>query len=168
MFALKSTPFDSKPAFYADLVDQAGHLLDGETDRIANAANFSSLLYHALADVNWVGFYFYDGRELIVGPFQGKPACVRISLNRGVCGAAARLRQTQRVADVHAFPGHIACDSASRSEIVIPLVQGDTLIGVLDIDSPILNRFDAEDEAGLSALAEVYLRAWHAGAAHGR
>lgn len=128
-------------------------------DRIANAANFSALLYHALPDVNWVGFYFFDGRELVVGPFQGKPACVRIAIGRGVCGTAAQTRSTQLVPDVHAFPGHIACDSASRSEIVIPLLQGETLIGVLDIDSPLPGRFDSEDQQGLEALAQCFLNA---------
>lgn len=167
MFALQSASFDTKAAFYDDLTQQATHLLAGEPDRIANAANFSSLLYHALSEVNWAGFYFFDGKELVVGPFQGKPACVRIALERGVCGAAARTRQTQRVADVHAFPGHIACDAASRSEIVIPLVQGDELLGVLDIDSPIPNRFDADDEAGLTRLAAVFVDACR-GVADGR
>ncbi len=168
MFALQSSAYDSKTAQYEDLVQQATHLLAGESDRIANAANFSALIYHSLTDVNWAGFYFYDGNELVVGPFQGKPACVRIALNRGVCGAAARTRQVQRVADVHAFPGHIACDAASRSEIVVPLVLGDELLGVLDIDSPSPNRFDADDEAGLIRLAEVFLDACRAGANHGR
>jgi L-methionine (R)-S-oxide reductase len=157
MFELSSTAPASKAALYANLLEQAGHLLAGETDRIANAANFSALLYHSLPEVNWVGFYFFDGKELVVGPFQGKPACVRIALGRGVCGAAAQTRTTQLVADVHAFPGHIACDAASRSEVVVPLVRGDTLLGVLDIDSPLPNRFDAEDQAGLEALAAIYL-----------
>lgn len=167
MFALQSATFDTKADFYDDLVQQATHLLAGEPDRIANAANFSSLIYHALSEVNWAGFYFFDGKELVVGPFQGKPACVRIALERGVCGAAARTRQTQRVADVHSFPGHIACDAASRSEIVIPLLLGEELLGVLDIDSPIPNRFDADDEAGLTRLAAVFVDACR-GAANGR
>jgi GAF domain-containing protein len=110
-----------------------------------------------LPALNWVGFYFFDGRELVVGPFQGQPACVRIPLVKGVCGAAASTRQTQRVADVNAFPGHIACDSASRSEIVVPLVRGDELIGVLDIDSPQLDRFDADDQRGMEAIAQIFL-----------
>ena len=148
----------SKPEQYAQLLAQAEALLHGETDRIANAANLSALVYHALPDLNWVGFYFHDGTELVVGPFQGLPACVRIPLDKGVCGAAARTRSTQRVADVHAFPGHIACDSASRSELVIPLVDGDTLIGVFDLDSPVPDRFDVEDQAGLEALAAAFLR----------
>jgi L-methionine (R)-S-oxide reductase len=148
-----------KPEQYAQLVAQARGLLDGERDRIANAANLSALVSHALPDLNWVGFYFYDGEELVVGPFQGLPACVRIPLDKGVCGAAASSRRTQRVADVHAFPGHIACDAASRSEVVVPLVHGDALIGVFDLDSPVPDRFDAADQAGLEALARVYVEA---------
>ncbi len=148
----------SKPEQYAQLLAQAEAILDGETDRIANAANLSALVYHALPDLNWVGFYFYDGTELVVGPFQGLPACVRIPLDKGVCGAAARTRTTQRVADVHAFPGHIACDSASRSELVVPLAEGDSLIGVFDLDSPVPDRFDVEDQAGLEAIAAAFLR----------
>lgn len=148
----------SKPEQYAQLLAQAEALLHGETDRIANAANLSALVYHALPDLNWVGFYFFDGTELVVGPFQGLPACVRIPLDKGVCGAAARTRTTQRVADVHAFPGHIACDSASRSEVVIPLADGDALVGVFDLDSPVADRFDVEDQAGLEALAAAFLR----------
>ncbi|HEX5755542.1 MAG TPA: GAF domain-containing protein [Arenimonas sp.] len=146
----------SKAEQYAQLQAQAEALLSGERDRIANAANLAALVYHALPDLNWVGFYFFDGRELVVGPFQGLPACVRIPLDKGVCGAAARTRQTQRIDDVDAFPGHIACDSASRSELVVPLIVGDTLVGVLDIDSPQLARFDAEDQAGLEAIARAY------------
>src|ERR1700754_1558324 len=122
----------SKPEQYAQLLEQAPGLVYGESDRIANAANLAALVYHALPDLNWVGFYFYDGNELVVGPFQGLPACVRIALGRGVCGTAAATRQTQRIADVHAFPGHIACDAASRSELVVPLYSGDELIGVFD------------------------------------
>ncbi len=147
----------SKPEQYAQLVAQARALIDGEPDRIANAANLSALVYHALPDLNWAGFYFYDGTELVVGPFQGLPACVRIALDKGVCGAAARTRQTQRVADVEAFPGHIACDAASRSELVVPLVKGDRLIGVLDLDSPRTDRFDEEDQRGLEAIAHAFL-----------
>lgn len=147
----------SKPEQYAQLVEQARGLLHGERDRTANAANLSALVYHALPDLNWVGFYFFDGRELVVGPFQGLPACVRIALGKGVCGTAALTRQTQRVPDVEAFPGHIACDSASRSELVVPLFKGEALIGVFDIDSPRLDRFDADDQRGLEALAQVFL-----------
>ena len=155
----QATLTGSKPAQYTQLLAQAQALLHGERDRIANAANLSALVYHALPGLNWVGFYFFDGDELVVGPFQGLPACVRIPLAKGVCGAAARLRQTQRVEDVNAFPGHIACDSASRSELVVPLYQGDTLLGVFDLDSPLPARFDADDQAGLEAIAQAYLDA---------
>lgn len=161
MFELSTaSPELGKAEQYALLAEQAEALLAGEPDRIANAANFSALLFHSLPDLNWVGFYFHDGSELVVGPFQGKPACVRIPLGKGVCGVAAQSRQTQRVADVHAFPGHIACDAASRSEIVVPLLDGERLIGVLDIDSPIPERFDAEDQAGIEALARVFMGRW--------
>ena len=150
----------SKPEQYAQLLEQARALLHGERDRIANAANLSALVYHALPGLNWVGFYFFDGAELVVGPFQGLPACVRIPLDKGVCGAAARTRRTQRIEDVHAFPGHIACDSASNSELVVPLVAANgTLIGVFDLDSPRRARFDADDQAGLEALANAFLQA---------
>ncbi len=149
----------SKPEQYAQLAAQARALLSGESDRIANAANLSALVYHALPDLNWAGFYFYDGTELVVGPFQGLPACVRIALDKGVCGAAARTRQTQRVEDVDAFPGHIACDSASRSELVVPLVKHDRLIGVLDLDSPRPARFDEEDQRGLETVAGIFVEA---------
>ncbi|WP_072802790.1 GAF domain-containing protein [Rhodococcoides yunnanense] len=147
----------SKTEQYEQLVQQARALVDGESDRIANAANISALVYHALPEVNWVGFYLFDGTELVVGPFQGQPACVRIALDKGVCGAAATTRETQRVADVHEFPGHIACDAATRSEVVVPLYDGDTLIGVFDLDSPVPSRFDADDQAGLEAVARVFL-----------
>jgi len=147
----------SKAEQYAQLVDQARGLMHGERDRTANAANLSALVYHALPELNWVGFYFFDGRELVVGPFQGLPACVRIAIGKGVCGTAAATRRTQVVPDVEAFPGHIACDSASRSEVVVPLFKGDTLIGVFDIDSPVLDRFDADDQQGLEALARAFL-----------
>ncbi|KAF1716992.1 diguanylate cyclase [Pseudoxanthomonas yeongjuensis] len=152
-----STLSGSKPEQYAQLAAQARALVHGEPDRIANAANLAALVYHALPGLNWVGFYFYDGNELVVGPFQGLPACVRIALDKGVCGAAARTRQTQRVADVDAFPGHIACDSASRSELVVPLVHGDALVGVFDLDSPNPGRFDEEDQQGLEAIARIFL-----------
>ena len=147
----------SKPEQYAQLLGHARALLAGEHDRIANAANLSALVYQALPHLNWTGFYFFDGTELVVGPFQGLPACVRIPLDKGVCGAAARTRTTQRVADVDEFPGHIACDSASRSEVVVPLYLGDALVGVFDIDSPVPDRFDADDQAGLEAIAQCYL-----------
>ncbi|PPV04894.1 hypothetical protein XBLMG947_3862 [Xanthomonas bromi] len=158
MFATSSLT-GSKPEQYAQLTAQAQALVHGEPDRIANAANLAALIFHSLPSLNWAGFYFYDGRELVVGPFQGLPACVRIPLDKGVCGAAASTRQSQRIADVEAFPGHIACDSASRSELVIPLVKGDALIGVLDLDSPELDRFDADDQRGLEAIAQVFVGA---------
>lgn len=158
MFAAAKPQADNKTDLYAQLVDQARGLLAGERDRVANAANFSALVYDALPDLNWAGFYFYDGRELVVGPFQGKPACVRIAIGKGVCGTAALRRETQLVRDVHEFPGHIACDAASRSEIVVPLVGvSGELIGVWDVDSPRLARFDEDDRAGMEALAAVFV-----------
>ena len=157
--SFKAAPLTgSKPDQYAQLQAQARALLQGERDRIANAANFAALVYHALPGFNWLGFYFFDGTELVVGPFQGLPACVRIPLDKGVCGAAARLRTTQRVDDVHAFPGHIACDSASRSELVIPLVRGDALIGVLDIDSDQLATFDETDREYLEKVVDLLVK----------
>ena len=157
MFA-SDTLTGSKPEQYAQLLGQARALLDGERDRVANAANLSSLIYHGLPGLNWAGFYFFDGTELVVGPFQGLPACVRIALDKGVCGAAATTRLIQRVADVHEFPGHIACDAASRSEVVVPLVAADgSLIGVFDIDSPELARFDEDDQRGLEAIALAFV-----------
>jgi GAF domain-containing protein len=147
----------SKQQQYAQLLEQARALVHGERDRVANAANVSALVYNALPALNWVGFYFYDGKELVVGPFQGLPACIRIPLDKGVCGAAASTRQTQRVADVHAFPGHIACDAASRSEVVVPLVHGGELVGVFDLDSPEPDRFDADDQHGLEAIAQAFV-----------
>ncbi|WP_433521214.1 GAF domain-containing protein [Nocardia pseudovaccinii] len=142
---------------YRQLEAQAEALVAGETDRIANAANLAALVFHALTGVNWVGFYFYDGQELVVGPFQGKPACVRIAIGKGVCGTAAETRETQLVPDVHAFPGHIACDADTRSEIVVPLVRDDILVGVFDLDSPQLNRFDDTDRKGLESIAQAFL-----------
>lgn len=144
---------------YEQLLQQATALVHGEGDKIANAANLSALVYHSLPGLNWVGFYFYDGNELVVGPFQGLPACVRIALGRGVCGTAAVTKQTQRIADVDAFPGHIPCDSASRSELVVPLYKGENLIGVFDLDSPKLDRFNAVDQQNLEALAKIFLDA---------
>jgi len=144
---------------YEQLLQQASALVHGESDKIANAANLSALVYHSLPDLNWVGFYFYDGKELVVGPFQGLPACVRIALGRGVCGTAAATRLTQRIADVDAFPGHIPCDSASRSELVVPLYKGEQLIGVFDLDSPKLDRFNEVDQKNLEALAKTFLDA---------
>lgn len=156
MFA-SATLSGTKVEQYEQLADQARGLLHGESDRTANAANLASLVFHALPGLNWVGFYFWDGRELVVGPFQGLPACVRISLGKGVCGTAASTRKTQRVADVDAFPGHIPCDSASRSELVVPLYRGDELIGVFDLDSPELDRFDEDDQRGLERIAALFL-----------
>ncbi|TNJ32926.1 GAF domain-containing protein [Arenimonas terrae] len=152
-----STLSGDKAQQYAQLLEQARGLMHGESDRTANAANLSSLVFHSLPDLNWVGFYFFDGTELVVGPFQGQPACIRIALGRGVCGTAAATRQTQRVPDVDAFPGHIPCDSASRSELVVPLYRGDTLIGVFDLDSPRLDRFDEADQHGLEAVAQAFI-----------
>jgi GAF domain-containing protein len=147
----------SKPQQYDELAQQARALLQGERDRTANAANLSSLVYHALPQLNWVGFYFYDGNELVVGPFQGHPACVRIALGKGVCGTAAVSKRTQRIADVDAFPGHIPCDSASRSELVVPLFKDGELVGVFDLDSPVLDRFDADDQRGLEEIASIFV-----------
>lgn len=144
---------------YEQLLQQASALVQGESDKIANAANLSALVFHSLPDLNWVGFYFYDGTELVVGPFQGLPACIRIALGRGVCGTAAVTKQTQRIADVDTFPGHIPCDSASRSELVVPLYKDEKLIGVFDLDSPKLDRFNDVDQQHLEAIADIFLRA---------
>ncbi|MEZ5461234.1 GAF domain-containing protein [Dokdonella sp.] len=156
-FEMTSIESADKTSFYAELASQARGLLHGERDRIANAANLAALAWHALPAINWCGFYFFDGRELVVGPFQGKPACVRIAMGRGVCGTAASTRETQMVDDVHAFEGHIACDAASRSEIVVPLILDGELLGVWDVDSPELGRFDDEDRRGMMALCEVFI-----------
>jgi GAF domain-containing protein len=142
---------------YDQLASQLRSLLTGERDLIANAANFSALLFHSLPDVNWVGFYLWKDGELVLGPFQGKPACIRIALGKGVCGTAAERRETVLVDNVHEFPSHIVCDSASNSEIVVPLVKDDRLIGVLDLDSPSLARFDEADERGLNELAAIFV-----------
>lgn len=140
-----------------DLLDgQLRALIADEPDALASAANFVALLYNALDDVNWLGIYVLRGEELVLGPFQGQPACTHIALGAGVCGTAAGKRETQRVADVHAFPGHIVCDAASRSELVVPLVAGDTLTGVLDVDSPSLDRFSEVDQAGIEKLCATY------------
>lgn len=147
----------TKKEVYQHLAEQARALLNGERDFIANAANFSALLYQALPDVNWVGFYLHKNGELVLGPFQGQPACVRIAIGKGVCGTAAQQRQTILVENVHEFPGHIACDTASNSEIVVPLVRDEKLIGVLDLDSPLPARFDDDDAAGLNQLVEIFL-----------
>ena len=163
-FTSKRYDFSNKEADYASLAEELNGLLAGEADMVANAANTAALLFDALPDINWAGFYFLRAREgldseLVVGPFQGKPACVRIPLGKGVCGTAAATRKTIVVADVHAFPGHIACDAASQSEIVVPLLKGDTLLGVLDIDSPGLARFDDADRRGLERLAALFVAA---------
>jgi GAF domain-containing protein len=142
------------------LVEQLRALIAGEPNRVANLANAAALLFAELPEINWAGFYLHDGQELVLGPFQGKPACLRIRLGQGVCGTAAEERRTVRVADVHAFPGHIACDPASRSEIVLPLVVGDRVVGVLDLDSPQLARFTAEDQTTLEAYAQTIVDAW--------
>ena len=149
----------TKAETYRELAAQLGGLYAGERNGLANTANFSALLYHSLAGVNWAGFYFLHGAELMLGPFQGRVACVRIPLGRGVCGTAAQRRETLIVHDVHEFPGHIACDAESRSEIVVPLLHRGTLLGVLDLDSPHLARFDATDGVGLNALARLLLDA---------
>ncbi|MFG0723512.1 GAF domain-containing protein [Pseudomonas sp. GLN_6] len=142
---------------YPLLVAQLQALLAGERDFIANAAQFSAFLFQELSDLNWAGFYLARGEELVLGPFQGKVACVRIPFGRGVCGAAAVTGQTQRVDDVHAFAGHIACDSASNSELVVPLFKDGRLLGVLDLDSPRLGRFSAEDQIGIEQLVQVFI-----------
>jgi len=146
-----------KSTLYAELLAQAKGLMAGEADLIANMANLSALMFNRLENVNWAGFYLYKEEQLVLGPFQGQPACIRIPMGRGVCGTAAAERTTQLVEDVHAFDGHIACDAASNSEIVIPLVLNNELIGVLDIDSPIYSRFDEDDKVGLEALAAALL-----------
>jgi L-methionine (R)-S-oxide reductase len=147
----------TKPELYTSLAEQLRSLLEGERDFIANAANLSALLYHSLPDVNWAGFYLQREGELLLGPFQGKPACVRIAMGKGVCGTAAEQRQTIMVDNVHDFPGHIACDSASNSEIVVPLIKREQLLGVLDLDSPLFGRFDDEDARGLNELVNVFM-----------
>ena len=147
----------SKLELYENLVPQLRSLLAGERDFIANAANFASLLYHSLPELNWAGFYLLKDKELVLGPFQGKPACVRIAVGKGVCGVAAAQRETVIVPNVQEFPGHIACDSASNSEIVVPLQKDGRLLGVLDLDSPQFARFDDEDAEGLNGLVDVFV-----------
>lgn len=153
MVDVNATDFES----WDTLAEQARALLAGEHHPIANAANLAALIFNTVPDLNWAGFYFVEGGELVVGPFQGQPACVRIAPGSGVCGTAMESGQTQRVADVHAFEGHIACDPNSRSEVVVPLVRGGEVIGVLDIDSPLPDRFSADDQRGFEALAAVYV-----------
>lgn len=160
MFEAKPLPSStSKPEFYASLAEQLAALLHGEPDEIANAANMSALLYDLMPDLNWAGFYFMRGSELVLGPFQGKPACVRIAVGRGVCGTAVERKASVLVPDVNAFPGHIACDSASRSELVVPLIKDGVVIGVLDLDSPSPNRFDEADREGCEKLVRIYIDA---------
>lgn len=159
MFELKPIDFADKAAAYSELENQLRVLLRGERDFIANCANTAALLWHGLPDLNWAGVYRLAGDVLVLGPFQGKPACVRIRLGKGVCGTAAATRRTVLVPNVHLFPGHIACDAASNSEIVVPLIKGGELLGVLDLDSPTVNRFDATDRAGLERLATVLVEA---------
>ena len=146
----------SKPDLYRDLAEQLAALLAGEADRIANAANMAALIYHGLPDLNWAGFYFRQGAELVLGPFQRKPACVRIAIGRGVCGTAAARAATVLVPDVHDFPGHIACDPASRSELVVPLIEAGEVLGVLDLDSPLPGRFDQHDREGCERLVVLF------------
>lgn len=157
MFTVTDTAGLSVTARYAALHEGLGHLVDGEPSLIANLANASSLIYHTLPDLNWAGFYLFDGGELVLGPFQGKPACIRIAIGRGVCGTAAAERRTIVVRDVHEFPGHIACDAASRSEVVVPMMKGNALIGVLDLDSPLPGRFTDEDGMGLEEVVRIIL-----------
>ncbi len=157
MYVSNTTTGHTKPAMYGELREQLVGLFAGERNGLANAANLSALLYTSLPDLNWAGFYFLQDGELVLGPFQGKVAFVRIALGQGVCGTAAERRETVLVPDVHAFPGHIACDAASLSEIVVPLVQGDRLLGVLDLDSPRLSRFDEDDRVGLGAIVDLLL-----------
>jgi L-methionine (R)-S-oxide reductase len=153
----RSRDFSDADAAYRELARDLAALLHGERDAIANAANTAALVWEALPDLNWAGFYLYKSGELVLGPFQGKPACVRIAIGKGVCGTAAERRATVVVEDVHAFPGHIACDSASNSEIVVPLLRGTELLGVLDLDSPKLRRFGDADRRGLEAIARVWV-----------
>jgi len=153
----KKPATNHKSKLYASLVVQLMSLLKGEHDLIANAANFSALLFNSLPNVNWAGFYFLQGEELVLGPFQGNPACVRIPMGTGVCGVAAQQLETIIVPNVHEFPGHIACDLASNSEIVVPLFDGERLLGVLDLDSPLIGRFDDQDAEGLNELATVFV-----------
>lgn len=168
MFAAQEIVQDDKSEFYRELATQLGALLDGESDPTANAANTAALIFQMVPDLNWAGFYFLRPEgELVVGPFQGKPACVRIAIGSGVCGTAMEKGESIIVEDVHAFPGHIACDPASRSELVVPLIHQDRVFGVLDLDSPSPARFDVLDRAGFEQLAAIYVAAckWeeHAG-----
>ena len=159
MFALKSAAAATQSERYSELAAQARALLEGERDATANAANLASLIFHSLPELNWAGFYWMKDGGLVLGPFQGKPACVRIAIGRGVCGTAARDRTTIVVPDVNAFPGHIACDSASASELVVPVIKAGVLHGVLDLDSPARARFDESDARGLEAVVAIFVAA---------
>jgi GAF domain-containing protein len=160
MFEARATGGSDKAELYRELAQQLEALLAGEHDAIANAANTSALLFQMLPDLNWAGFYFLRaGGDLVLGPFQGKPACVRIAAGRGVCGATVARRRPVLVDDVHAFPGHIACDADSRAELVVPLLRDGDILGVLDLDSPLEGRFDAEDQSGVERIAAIYVAA---------
>ena len=156
MFEAAPIDIADKTGFYRELAQQLQGLFAGETDMIANAANMSALIYQTMPDLNWTGVYLLKGEQLVLGPFQGKPACVRIPVGRGVCGAAVERKSSILVDDVHAFPGHIACDAASRSELVVPIFRGSETIGVIDLDSPLPSRFDTDDQAGMERLAEIF------------
>ena len=155
MYDFAADPAQPKPAFYRELLAAADALTAGEPDGVANMANLAALVWQFVPDLNWAGFYRLVGGELVLGPFCGKPACIRIALGRGVCGIAAAAGASQRVADVHAFPGHIACDAASRSELVVPVLCDGAVVAVIDLDSPLPARFDADDQAGIEALAAL-------------
>ena len=160
MFNAAAIDTQDKAEFYRELAEQVASMLQGEPDETANAANCAALLFDQMPDLNWAGFYFLRSPdELVVGPFQGKPACVRIKIGKGVCGTAVERRQSILVEDVDAFPGHIACDSASRSELVVPLIKDGRVLGVIDLDSPSKARFDAADQAGIEAIARIYVEA---------
>ncbi len=162
MHEVKSIFAADKPAFYNELAEQLSALLRGETDAIANAANTSALMFDLMPDLNWAGFYFLKTEgELVLGPFQGKVACVRIAVGKGVCGTAVVRGQSVLVEDVHAFPGHIACDAGSQSELVVPLHHHGRILGVIDLDSPSLARFDSADQSGIERLAAIYVQATH-------
>ncbi|QCM13001.1 GAF domain-containing protein [Agrobacterium tumefaciens] len=156
MFEAAPIDIADKTGFYRELAQQLQGLFAGETDMIANAANMSALIYQTMPDLNWTGVYLLKGEQLVLGPFQGKPACVRIPVGRGVCGTAVERKSSILVEDVHAFPGHIACDAASRSELVVPIFRGSETIGVIDLDSPLPSRFDTDDQAGMERLAEIF------------
>jgi GAF domain-containing protein len=159
MYAAAAIDHSDKPALYRELASQLAGVLEDERDPIANAANLSALIFEQVPDLNWAGFYFLRSpQELVLGPFQGKVACVRIAVGKGVCGTAVAEKQTMLVSDVHAFPGHIACDANSRSELVVPLISGDRVVGVLDLDSPRPGRFDGDDQRGFERLAEIYVQ----------